>query len=66
MAQDIAASAPLAVRSIRQTLRGHLPDAIRDITRREDAEQARLRATSDFAEGVAAYGERRPARFTAR
>lgn len=66
MALDIAASAPLAVRSIRQTLRGHLPDAIREITRREDAEQARLRATSDFAEGVAAYGERRPARFTAR
>ena len=65
LAADIAASAPLAVRSIRQTLRGDLPGLVRDITRHEDAEQVRLRATADFTEGVAAYGERRPARFTA-
>lgn len=65
LASEIAGSAPLAVRSIRQTLRGHLPDAIREITRHEDAEQVRLRATRDFSEGIAAYGERRPARFTA-
>ncbi|MCU4183403.1 enoyl-CoA hydratase/isomerase family protein [Acidiferrimicrobium sp. IK] len=64
-ALEIAQSAPLAVRSIRQTLRGQLPAAIREITRHEDAEQVRLRATADFAEGTAAYGERRPANFTA-
>ncbi len=65
MAADIARSAPLAVRSIRKTLRGYLPAAIREITRHEDAEQVRLRATRDFAEGVSAYGERRDANFVA-
>lgn len=64
-ALEIARSAPLAVRSIRRTMRGYLPDAILDATRREDAEQVRLRSTADFAEGSAAYGERRLARFTA-
>ncbi|HET9692217.1 MAG TPA: enoyl-CoA hydratase/isomerase family protein [Acidimicrobiales bacterium] len=66
LAAEIAGSAPLAVRSIRATLRGDLAGLVREITRHEDAEQVRLRATADFAEGVAAYGERRPARFTAR
>jgi enoyl-CoA hydratase/carnithine racemase len=33
---------------------------------RERAEQERLQATADFAEGVAAVRERRPARFTGR
>lgn len=66
LAADIAGSAPLAVRSIRATLRGHLADQVRRATEREDAEQVRLRATADFVEGVAAYGERRPAAFTAR
>jgi 2-(1,2-epoxy-1,2-dihydrophenyl)acetyl-CoA isomerase len=66
LAAEIAGSAPLAVRSIRVTLRGDLPELVRQVTRREDAEQVRLRATSDFGEGVAAYGERRPAAFTAR
>jgi 2-(1,2-epoxy-1,2-dihydrophenyl)acetyl-CoA isomerase len=66
LAADIAASAPLAVRSIKATLRGHLGDAIRQITVHEDAEQARLRATDDFAEGLAAAAERRTPRFTGR
>jgi enoyl-CoA hydratase/carnithine racemase len=65
LAADIAASAPLAVRSIRQTLRGDLAEQIRAITEHEEAEQAWLMQTNDFREGVASVGERRPGNFTA-
>ena len=65
-AADIAISAPLAVRSIRQTMRGDLAERVRDATAREDAEQARLRKTSDWAEGVRASAERREPRFEGR
>lgn len=66
LATEIAHSAPLAVRSIRQTMRGHLADAVREATAREDTEQAHLRATEDFAEGICASGERRLPHFTGR
>jgi len=65
MAAEIAASAPLAVQSIRRTMRGHLPDAIRAATDRERAEQERLRSTNDWSEGVAAMADRRTPNFTA-
>jgi 2-(1,2-epoxy-1,2-dihydrophenyl)acetyl-CoA isomerase len=65
-AAEIAASAPLAVRSIRETMRGDLPARVRAATDRERAEQERLSRTDDFAEGVRATAERRPARFTGR
>ena len=64
LATEIAAAAPLAVRSIRQTLRGSLVDEVRSAMAHERAEQERLQQTDDFREGVAAVGERRPARFT--
>lgn len=64
LAGEIAASAPLAIRSIRQTMRGHLADEVARVTDREDAEQIRLRTTSDFAEGTRASFERREPRFT--
>lgn len=63
-ARSIAASAPLAVRSIRQTMRGDLADQVRAVLVRERAEQDRLIATADWREGVAAAAERRPPRFT--
>jgi enoyl-CoA hydratase/carnithine racemase len=66
LAADIAVSAPLAVRSIRETMRGDLADRIKVATDREKAEQDRLTATSDWAEGVAAMAERRPPNFTGR
>jgi 2-(1,2-epoxy-1,2-dihydrophenyl)acetyl-CoA isomerase len=59
LAVEIAKSAPLAVRSIRQTLRGDLADRVRTATARENAEQERLRRTSDWAEGVQASAQRR-------
>ncbi len=64
LAAEIAASAPLAVRSIRETMRGDLPDRIRAATARERAEQERLALTDDFKEGVQATAERRPPRFS--
>ncbi len=66
LAAEIAAGAPLAVRSIRQTMRGTLADRARAAMARELAEQDRLRQTADFAEGIRASAERRPPRFEAR
>lgn len=63
-AAAIAASAPLAVVSIRQTLRGDLADRVRAATAREQSEQAWLAGTADFLEGVSATAERREPRFT--
>lgn len=64
LAREIAISAPLAVASIRETLRGDLPDRIRLATDREKAEQERLQKTGDFREGVRAMAERRVPEFT--
>lgn len=64
LASKIAASGPLAVRSIRETMRGHLADEVAKVTEREDAEQIRLRQTADFAEGTRASFERRDPNFT--
>ena len=63
MAAEIAASAPLAVRSIRETLRADLAVRTKAAMAREKAEQDRLQHTADWREGVAAVGERRPANF---
>jgi len=66
LAREIAISAPLAVESIRETLRGDLPALIRKATDREKAEQDRLQKTEDFAEGTRAMGERREPDFKRR
>jgi enoyl-CoA hydratase/carnithine racemase len=63
-AHEIAGSAPLAVRSIRETLRGDLAQRIRAATDREKVEQERLQQTNDCREGVRAMGERRTPDFT--
>ncbi len=63
-AREIAMSAPMAIDSIRQTMRGHLPAAIKAATDHEKAEQDRLRATKDWVEGVNAMNDRRTPNFT--
>jgi 2-(1,2-epoxy-1,2-dihydrophenyl)acetyl-CoA isomerase len=63
LASVIAASAPLSVRAIRATLRGGLAEAIATALERERLEQARLKSTWDFTEGVAASMERRDPEF---
>ena len=66
LASEIAKSAPLAIRSIRQTLRGELAARVRAATEREQAEQVRLMQTDDFREGVHAVSERRDPEFRGR
>ncbi len=66
LARSLAASAPLAVRSIRETMRSGLADEVRHVLDRELAEQARLWLTDDSAEGVAANLARRPPEFLGR
>ena len=63
LASEIAASAPLAVQSIRKTLRGDLADQVARATDHELTQQTWLRSTADFAEGVEAMSERRLPRF---
>lgn len=65
-ALEIARSAPLAVQSIRATLRADLADRVEAATAHEATEQARLQATADFAEGTRAMGERRLPDFSGR
>jgi enoyl-CoA hydratase/carnithine racemase len=64
LATEIAGSAPLAVRSIRTTLRAGLAGRFAEAVSQERDEQVRLMATADFAEGIEASRMRRPPRFT--
>ena len=64
MAAEIAGSAPLAVRSIRRTMRRGLAERVRIATDHELVEQDWLRETNDFREGVRATAERRTPEFT--
>lgn len=63
-AARIAAAAPLAISSIRATMRADLVTGARAAMARERAEQERLMRTGDFREGLAAVTQRRPANFT--
>jgi enoyl-CoA hydratase/carnithine racemase len=64
LAARIAASAPLAVRSIRDTLRAGLAARVREALDHELAEQRVLWATRDSAEGIEASLQRRNPAFT--
>jgi 2-(1,2-epoxy-1,2-dihydrophenyl)acetyl-CoA isomerase len=66
LADEVAVSAPLAVRSIKATMRGpELAARARAAMAHEATEQAKLFATQDFQEGVAAYAQRRAPDFRA-
>jgi 2-(1,2-epoxy-1,2-dihydrophenyl)acetyl-CoA isomerase len=64
LAAAIAGSAPLAVRSVRATLRRDLLSALPAAMDREHAEQVRLSQTRDVREGIKAAREHRPPVFT--
>ncbi|HEY1732942.1 MAG TPA: enoyl-CoA hydratase/isomerase family protein [Acidimicrobiales bacterium] len=66
LAGEIAASGPLAVQSIRRTMRGDLAERLRQAMEWESEAQNVLRTTDDFAEGVRATAERRSPRFVGR
>jgi 2-(1,2-epoxy-1,2-dihydrophenyl)acetyl-CoA isomerase len=66
MAADIAASAPLAVRAIRETMRAGLSDRFRAATAHETEVQTSLESTWDLTEGVRAARERSAPRFEGR
>jgi len=64
-AREIAENAPLALMSVRNSMRGDLADAVQAATDHEGFEQFHLQRTNDFKEGVKAVAERRPGNFTA-
>lgn len=66
LAQEIGENAPLALIATRRTWRAALVESIKARTDHEDAEQAKLRETEDFAEGVRAVAERRVGAFVGR
>lgn len=66
LASEIAGSAPLAVQSMRATLRAGLADRVEAATVREAGEQAWLMKTEDSREGIRAYAERRTPSFQGR
>ena len=63
LAMEIASSAPMAVESIRSTLRGNLADQIERIVDWELSEQVRLQKTEDFKTGIAASLSREMPQF---
>ena len=62
-AMSIASSAPMAVESIRATLKGDLADQIENIVDWELSEQVRLQKTEDFKAGIAASLSRETPNF---
>ncbi|MFA7670366.1 MAG: enoyl-CoA hydratase-related protein, partial [Burkholderiaceae bacterium] len=59
LAEEIAASAPIAVEATRETLRQGLADEAKRVNQRElELQRAHFR-TADFQEGIAAMAERR-------
>jgi len=66
LAAEIAENAPLALVATRRSLRRDLLVQVTEALSREHAEQAILRETEDYAEGVTSVNERRPGRFVGR
>lgn len=64
-AAEIAENAPLALKSVRATMRQGIADTVRRQTDHEYREQFRLQQTNDHKEGLLAVAERRQGNFTA-
>lgn len=63
LASEIAEGAPLAIRSIKETLRIGLHDTLQKQTDRENNEQAWQKNTEDFKEGIQSVAEKRVGKF---
>ena len=63
LAEEISQSGPLAIQSIRATIRSGLADKVEEIVSWELSEQMRLQSTDDFKEGIKASLERRKPNF---
>ncbi len=66
LAREIAENAPLAVASVRATMRADIAEQVARATDHELSEQQWLRTTEDAQEGIRAVAERRPGNFQAR
>jgi enoyl-CoA hydratase/carnithine racemase len=66
LAGQLAAGAPLALASVRATMRGDLESLVTKTLRHELDEQNRLTRTADFREGVRAAAQRRTPLFEGR
>jgi enoyl-CoA hydratase/carnithine racemase len=66
LAEELAISSPIAVASMRHTLRRGLADRVQAATERERVEQAWQHRTEDYVEGVRAMNERREPLFVGR
>ena len=66
LAAEIAENAPLAVVSVRATMRQGLAERVAEATDHELKEQQWLRATEDAEEGIRSVSERRPGNFLGR
>ena len=63
LAEEISESGPLAIQSIRATIRAGLAEQVEEIVSWELSEQVRLQSTKDFKEGIKASLERRKPKF---
>ena len=63
LAEEISEAGPLAVQSIRATIRAGLAEQVEEIVAWELSEQVRLQSTKDFKEGIKASLERRKPKF---
>ena len=66
LAEEIAANAPLAVQATKRMMRMGLDETFEANVHHVFLQLLPLLRTQDFQEGVAAYMEKRPARFTGR
>jgi 2-(1,2-epoxy-1,2-dihydrophenyl)acetyl-CoA isomerase len=66
LAKRLAEGPPLALAAIKQATRAAMSGTLDEALEREAAGQARLLGSADLREGVAAWTERRPPKFTGR